>query len=299
MKLVLLGTGDGKVKDRKDSSLWLERGSVAIQFDRSDDHRDYQKPDVLFITHYHPDHYSRDAVAGIERVYGPEERDNVKLAKAREVIDDIEVRAVPVDHSVQSKTVVYFVFTPELRFLYAPDLLTMPASYELYRRLDLYIGCGSSPDRDIVYATPDGEVGHISMRNQEKFVRRLAPSARIVWTHISEETGSQVDGLPNDGNVIFDSESETRKALDYLVWIPGFISQTGSSVYGKLVGNEVRSPDQARDIDIVMRFEERLGRLYLDRAARLKIDRFVEAVRGSKPQWQKGDESRLIVEELH
>ena len=70
-------------------------------------------------------------------------------------------------------------------------------------------------------------------------------------------------------------------------------------MYGKLVSGEVRPPEQARDLDIVMRVDEKLDKLYLDRAARLKIDRFVEAIQGSKPQWQKGNESRLIIEELH
>ena len=298
MKVILLGTGDGKVEDRRDASLWIERSSVTIQLDRSGDYKDYQKPDYLFITHYHPDHFSENAIKGIEHIYGPEERNGIK-ANRQVNIGEVTVIAVPVDHSVQTKTVAYFVFTPETRLLYAPDLLTMPASYELYRGLDFYIGCGSSPDRDIVYGTPKGEVGHISMKNQEAFIRRLAPGAKILWTHISEKTEREVQGLPKDGDVIFDSEGETKKALDYLVWIPGFLSQTGSSVYGKLVGSEVQLPDQARDVDIVMRFDEKLGKLYLDRAARLKVDRFVEAIRGSKHQWQKGDESRLIIEELH
>jgi len=298
MKVILLGTGDGKIKSRQDASLWIDRGSVTIQFDRSEDYKDYQKPDYLFITHYHPDHFSENAIKGVEHVYGPEEKDGIKADRGVD-IGEIRIIAVPVDHSVQTKTVAYFVFAPEVRLLYAPDLLTMPASYELYRGLDLYIGCGSSPDRDIVYGTPKGEVGHISMKNQEAFIRRIAPGAKIVWTHISEKTEEQVQGLPKDGDVIFDSESEFEKALDYLVWIPGFISQTGSSVYGKLVSGEVQSPEQARDLDIVMRVDEKLGKLYLDRAARLKIDRFVEAIQGSKPQWQKGDESRLIIEELH
>ena len=298
MRVVLLGTGDGKVEDRRDASLWIERGSVTIQFDRSEDYKGYQKPNYLFITHYHPDHFSENAIKGIEHVYGPEERDGIK-ADRQISIGEIKIIAVPVDHSVQTKTVAYFVFSPEVRLLYAPDLLTMPSSYELYRGLDLYIGCGSSSDRDIVYGTPKGEVGHISMKNQETFMRRLAPGAKIVWTHISEKTEEQVRGLSKDGDVIFDSETKTEKALNYLVWIPGFISQTGSSVYGKLVSGEVLPPEQAHDVDIVMRFDEKLGKLYLDRAARLKIDRFVEAIQGSKPQWQKGNESRLIIEELH
>jgi len=167
-----------KAEPRSSPAVLLIHNDTKILFDCGPDIKEQLKeararPDLLFVTHAHPDH-----IDGIDDI--PE--NTRKYLKEGAEFDHCKVIAFPIIHSVIAPAVGYKFFSDHLRIIYCPDFLRIEEEERVLPNTDLAILDGSSLKRDIVRG-PQKNIGHQSMINSIAMCRRYGIK-NIIFIHI-------------------------------------------------------------------------------------------------------------------
>ena len=205
MKLTFLGTR-GNIDaasrlHRRHSALLVETAAGRALFDCGEDWTgriEAIMPDVIFITHAHPDH-----AAGLKHgapcpVFATAQtwaliaaypvREKRVLKPERPVRrQGLCVRAFPLVHSLRAPAVGFRVATKGGVFFYAPDIVDIVDRKRALHGLDLYIGDGASPLRPLVRRHDGALFGHTTIRAQLGWCAQ-ARVQKAIFTHC----GSQI-----------------------------------------------------------------------------------------------------------
>ena len=231
MKITFLGTKgeieESKWNHSKHASILVEKGNKRYVFDwgESFTRRDFErvKPHVLFLTHAHKDHAgglaklkeehlkdltivcTKACKQGCEQVedsYSLDETYKVpsvykwvryeRILKKPVTVEGLTVIPFPVWHSVKALTNCYIIKLGKFKIAYCPDVLYInPPERGLLKDVDLYIGDGSSLDKDLVRKPPKGykpehiRIGHASIKTQLKWLQDAGVKYAI-FTHLGE-----------------------------------------------------------------------------------------------------------------
>lgn len=137
----------------------------------------------LVITHFHPDHYCREALELVEPDYvliSKWSRGNKTPEIQGFEIQGANLFFFPLYHSTLAPISAVGIEAGGKKLLYAPDFLGFVRYNSFINNLDLYIGDGSSLKRSIV--RPD-KVGHMSIVNQLKMWQELGIPKKIAFLH--------------------------------------------------------------------------------------------------------------------
>jgi ribonuclease BN (tRNA processing enzyme) len=146
------------------------------------------KPKAIFLTHIHPDHWSKDIETDIP-VYSIEKPSGAKnwnkLKKLQTIsIDNLKITPIPTTHSKKVKSCA-FLIENDKRILYTGDLIWINKRYwDRLKNLDLVITEASSLDRDLIRRDKEtGEIyGHSSLKRLVQLFKELG-AKKIVATH--------------------------------------------------------------------------------------------------------------------
>lgn len=204
MKLRFLGTrGEIEARTRRHarhSALLLSYHGRVLLLDCGLDWRSRVRelrPDVIALTHAHPDHagglrdgapapvYATAETWSAVGRYPIERRETVEPRRPFGV-GDIEVEAFPVEHSLRAPAVAYRVSAGRSAIVYAPDLVEIRELDEALRDLSLYIGDGASISRPIVRRRDGARIGHASIREQLDWCA-AAGVGRAIFSHCGSE----------------------------------------------------------------------------------------------------------------
>lgn len=205
MKLTFLGTrGNIEARSplhRRHSALLIETKSGRAMFDCGADwaqRLEFVNPDVIFLTHAHPDHAGGLAAGAPCPVYASEAtwrslrafpvRDKRVIATKRAIrAVGLRVRAFGLLHSVLAPAVGYRVEQGGGAIFYAPDIVAVIDREKALEGVGLYIGDGSSPIRPMVRRRHGAPFGHTTIHAQIEWCARAhIPDA--IFTHC----GSQI-----------------------------------------------------------------------------------------------------------
>ena len=149
------------------------------------------KPELILITHFHPDHAffaKRGEIGKINiPIYGPEhlnQTNQIKIATGRLKWNGHIITPIPTIHSVKVKSQGYIIEKNRKRIFYSGDLITIEKQFfYLLRKLDLVITEGSFFRKGgLVRRSESGKLyGHEGIPNLVFFFRPF--TQRIVFTH--------------------------------------------------------------------------------------------------------------------
>jgi len=206
LKLIFPGT-KGEIeewneKHRYNSSLLLVSEGDRLLIDYGMLHRynlEELAPDMLLITHAHPDHYiwlEQDIQTDIP-VYLTEE--TLAYGKFRPadscVIEPgtnykkgaFQFLAYRVLHSIRCPAVGYKIKIQNQTLVYNSDLVDIMNKAEVLADVDYYIGDGSSIKSNLVRRRGDILFGHTRMTTQINWCRKYGID-NIIFTHLGRET---------------------------------------------------------------------------------------------------------------
>jgi ribonuclease BN (tRNA processing enzyme) len=200
MRLTFLGTR-GNIEEtsrlhRRHSALMVETRTGRALFDCGEDWTGRIKalaPDVIFVTHAHPDHaaglrqgapcpvYATPETWALLATYPvPDKRvisPNRAVRKA-----GLHIRAFALVHSLRAPTVGYRVAADGAAFFYAPDIIDIARREQALAGVDLYIGDAASPARPLVRRHDGALFGHTTIRAQLGWCAK-AHVAQALFTH--------------------------------------------------------------------------------------------------------------------
>lgn len=150
-------------------------------------------PDVILLTHAHPDHAFGLAEGSPAPVYAPAVAINALAeyplsdkvpveARTPIALNDLTVEAFPVDHSTVAPAVGYRLTSGDAGVFYVPDVVYIPDRADAMQGIDLYIGDGATIERSMVRRSGDALVGHTPIRTQLSWCRDEGVG-RAVFTH--------------------------------------------------------------------------------------------------------------------
>lgn len=200
MRLTFLGTR-GNIEEksrlhRRHSALMVETRSARVLFDCGGDwiqRVSALAPDVIFITHAHPDHaqglkngapcpvYATTETWALLELYPVAEKRIIRHerpVRAR----GLSVRAFALVHSLRAPAVGYRVAGEGASFFYAPDVVDIVQRRKALAGVDLYIGDGASPKRPLVRCRGGALFGHTTIRAQLGWCRQSGVS-QAIFTH--------------------------------------------------------------------------------------------------------------------
>jgi phosphoribosyl 1,2-cyclic phosphodiesterase len=162
-------------------------------------------PDVIFITHAHPDHafglqggspcpvYATTDSWQIMRNFGiPEHDRHVVVAREPVSFGRLHIEAFMVVHSIRAPAVGYRITAGPYVFFCVHDIVYIQDREKALQGAFLYIGDGASPVRPLVRKKGDAIFGHSSMSTQLTWCEKMGvPQA--IFTHC----GTQVVQAPN------------------------------------------------------------------------------------------------------
>lgn len=200
MRLTFLGTR-GNIEEksrlhRRHSALLVETDAGRSLFDCGGDwsgRLDQIAPDVIFVTHAHPDHADALKRGAPCPVYASTEawrlmagypiKHKRSIGTDRPVrIAGLSVRAFSAVHSLRAPAVAYRVTADGAVFLYAPDIIDIVDHDRALAGVQLYIGDGASPTRPLVRRHDSTLFGHTTIRAQIGWCAK-AGIAESVFTH--------------------------------------------------------------------------------------------------------------------
>ncbi len=210
-EIIFLGT-KGEIEESAEkhcyhSSMMLVTSSTRFLIDYGLLHRyslEELKPDVIFITHAHPDHYiwlKEDIKTAIPVYltretldYGRFQPGNPMLVEPGKSLDirDINVLPYRVIHSLRAPAVGFKLTIPEKTIIYNSDLVDITEKESVLTGVDIYIGDGSSIRANLVRRRDDKLFGHTRITTQINWCRRYGIS-RIIFIHLGKETLAKED----------------------------------------------------------------------------------------------------------
>ncbi len=206
LKLIFLGT-KGEIEESSEkhqyhSSLLVISNDQRLLIDYGMLHRYNLKelvPDILLITHAHPDHYiwlAQDIQTDIPVYlteetfdYGKFRPSNSHVIEPNKYITKGNFRflAYRVLHSIRCPAVGYKVKTQHKTLVYNSDLVDIVNKAEVLADVDYYIGDGSSIKANLVRRRSDTLFGHTRMMTQINWCRKYG-IGNIIFTHLGRET---------------------------------------------------------------------------------------------------------------
>jgi len=228
-KFWILGSGSEatispkyKGKERRSSpALLLEHDETRILFDAGPDIAKQLKkvpnPDVVFITHAHPDH-----IDGIDDLGAQVKR----YLKEPGEINHLSVVPLEVEHSKIAPAVGFIIYTDHLKLLYFPDFLRIPNERPL-RNADLAFFDTASLKKDIARG-PEKNIGHQSALNSIRMAKRLGIK-NIIFTHIGTIGGNH-DWLQGELQKLAENEGYEGKVVLARDTMHGEITSAGLEV---------------------------------------------------------------------
>jgi len=158
------------------------------------------KPDLILITHAHPDPYAwleEDVKTDVPVYlthetysYGKFRPSNSYIIAPYEEVTAGKIKwlAYPVIHSLRCPTVGYrMVIDNRLTFVYNPDVVDIPDKGCILTGVDYYIGDGSSIKANLVRRRNDQLFGHTRITTQINWCKKYGIK-NIIFTHLGKET---------------------------------------------------------------------------------------------------------------
>jgi ribonuclease BN (tRNA processing enzyme) len=200
MQLTFLGTR-GNIEEtsrlhRRHSALMVETRTGRALFDCGEDWTGRIKalaPDVIFVTHAHPDHaaglkqgapcpvYATPETWALLATYPVRDKRVISMNRAARKAG-LNVRAFALVHSLRAPAVGYRVAADGAVFFYAPDVVDIVRRSRALAGVDLYIGDGASPTRPLVRRHDGALFGHTTIRAQLGWCKKAqVPDA--IFTH--------------------------------------------------------------------------------------------------------------------
>ena len=198
--LTFLGTRGGIVgrsrRHWRHSSLLIKHGDARIMIDCGTDWLARLlriAPTTIVLTHAHPDHAQGLAKDVPCPVYASKKtldslkrfpiRDRREMPARKSVmIDGVQFKAYPVQHSIRAPAVGYRVSVKGVNFFYAPDVAKLPDMLDVLRGIDVYIGDGATVARSMVRKKNGRLIGHAPITVQLGWCK-LAGVQRAIFTH--------------------------------------------------------------------------------------------------------------------
>lgn len=216
MELTFLGTRGGiEIRSRRHqrhSALLVEQDDARIMIDCGSDwlHRLHAiSPTAIVLTHAHADHAAGLANGAPCPVYATAatwrllgrlpilERRTMPLRRAV-AIGGVRFSAIAVQHSIRAPAVGYRVSANGCSVFYLPDVAELPKASDALRRIDVYIGDGSTVLRSLLRRKGGEWVGHAPIVRQLDWCAK-AHVGRVVFTHcgspIVRATSRAMDAL--------------------------------------------------------------------------------------------------------
>jgi phosphoribosyl 1,2-cyclic phosphodiesterase len=150
-------------------------------------------PTAIVLTHAHPDHAAGLAEGAPCPVYATNKTwelihsfpisDRRRLPVRRFVmIDGVQFKAIPVEHSIRAPAVGYRVSARGRGFCYLPDVAGIRNASGILRGIDVYIGDGATIRRTMVRRRDATLIGHAPVVTQLDWCKQ-AGVRRAVFTH--------------------------------------------------------------------------------------------------------------------
>lgn len=210
MKLEFLGTrGETKIRSTRHymhSSLMVSYRGVRLMLDCGADWRGKAaslRPNMILITHAHPDHAWGLKEGAPCPVYASQEtweiigsypiRDKRVAAPGQPVTwRGITFEAFPVEHSLRAPANGYRIGAGRRRMFYIPDVVYIPNRTAALGGVDLYVGDGATIARSFVRRRGEALLGHATVRTQLTWcMKEKVP--RAIITHCGTEIVGQED----------------------------------------------------------------------------------------------------------
>jgi len=204
MKLIFIGTR-GNIeartrRHRRHSSLLAEYEGRRVMMDCGEDWRGRVaglEPDVILVTHAHPDHAWGLKEGAPCPVLAPPDAWEVVGKYSGVTGEAVEHRqpqrragfrfeAFPVAHSIRAPAVGFRLSAGRHTVFYAPDLVYIPDRAAALREATLYIGDGATLTRSFVRRRNGELIGHTPVRTQLTWCQKEGVD-RAVITHCGSE----------------------------------------------------------------------------------------------------------------
>lgn len=206
VKLTFLGTR-GEIeefskKHKYHSSLLMEYKKFRILIDHGHIHKNtinQIKPDVVLITHAHPDHYIwtlKDEKTKIpvyatkETInYGKFKPENYKIIQPDKKFKLGSFNIIPykVAHSIKCPGICFKISINRKNILFTGDVVDIPNKDRILKDVDYYIGDGSSIRTNLVRKKGKQFFGHARITTQINWCKK-AGIKNIIFTHLGKET---------------------------------------------------------------------------------------------------------------
>ena len=206
IKLVFLGTKgeieESTEKHKYHSSLLIISNGAKFLIDYGELRKyslDEIKPDAIFITHAHSDHYAwlNEDIKTDTPVYLTQETSDYgefSPSNARVIQPDEEFEIGPfkylayrVIHSIRCPAVGYKISITGRTLIYNSDLVDIEDKEKVLEGVDYYIGDGSAIRANLVRRRGDQLFGHTRILTQIHWCQKHNIS-HIIFTHLGKET---------------------------------------------------------------------------------------------------------------
>jgi len=204
MRITFLGTrGYIEAKSRRHrrhTAAMVERSGARIMIDCGQDWADRVHdlaPDVIILTHAHPDH-----AAGLERgapgpVYATDGTwsglDDYPIQDRRPIeprsaveIRGVSFEAFPVEHSIRCPAVGYRIEADGAACFYVPDVVYIHDREDALKNASLYVGDGATLEQSLVRKQGDRLIGHTPVRTQLTWCEKEGVPRAII-THCGSD----------------------------------------------------------------------------------------------------------------
>ena len=202
MTLTFLGTrGEIDARTRKHrmhTSLLVRHRRTRIMIDCGKDwsgRLGTVKPNVILITHAHPDHAGGLKHGASCPVFATAESwQNIRTCADRVVtkvrrpfyVGGVQFEAFRLEHSIRAPAVGYRLNAGGASIFYSPDVASIHEAHEALAGIRLYIGDGAAITRPILRKRDHALIGHASIRMQLEWCRTERVPAAI-FTHCGSE----------------------------------------------------------------------------------------------------------------
>jgi ribonuclease BN (tRNA processing enzyme) len=206
IKLIFLGT-KGEIeefsrKHKYNSSLLIEYKKFKLLIDYGKIHKynlEKIKPNVILITHAHPDHYiwtkenlkSKIPVYLTKETfdYGKFKPENYNIIKPETKIKIGPFTILPyrVLHSIKCPTIGFKIFVGKKKIIYNPDLVDIINKNKILKNTDYYIGDGSCIKANLVRKKEREIFGHTRITTQINWCKKFGIK-NLIFTHLGKET---------------------------------------------------------------------------------------------------------------